>query len=125
VVLEEVVPEFEDVDAKLLELAARAGARLITTDYNLSKAAELRGIVVLNPGLLGEKLRPTIGTGEVLVVTITKEGKGADQGVAYLDDGTMVVVEDAGDQIGQDLEVIVTSTTRTAVGRMLFARPAS
>lgn len=125
VVLEEAVPEFEEVDAKLLELASRAGARLITTDYNLSKAAELRGIVVLNPGLLGEKLKPVVGTGEVLLVTITKEGKGPDQGVAYLDDGTMVVVEEAGDQIGRDLEVIVTSTTRTAVGRMLFARPVS
>ncbi len=125
VVLEEEVPELEDVDAKLLELAVRANARLITTDYNLSKAAELRGIVVLNPGLLGERLKPLIGTGELVIVTITKEGKGPDQGVAYLDDGTMVVVEDARDQIGQDLEVVVTSTTRTAVGRMLFARPVS
>ncbi|MDH5373885.1 MAG: TRAM domain-containing protein [Acidimicrobiia bacterium] len=123
-VLEESVPEFEDVDAKLLALASRAGARLVTTDYNLAKAAELRGIVVLNPGVLGEKLKPIVGSGETLTVMITKSGKGAGQGVAYLDDGTMVVVEDAGDLIGEELEIVVTSSTRTAVGRMLFARPA-
>lgn len=125
VVLEEDAPEFEDVDAKLLALATRAGARLVTTDYNLSKAAELRGIVVLNPSVLGEKLKPIVSTGETLTVTISKAGKGAGQGVAFLDDGTMVVVEDAGDSIGQDIDVVVTSTTRTAVGRMLFARTAS
>jgi uncharacterized protein YacL len=122
-VLEEGIPEFDDVDAKLLELAVRADARLVTTDYNLSKAAELRGIVVLNPSSLGEKLKPIVSTGENLTVTITKPGRGTGQGVAYLDDGTMVVVEEAGDLIGQDLEVVVTSTTRTAIGRMLFARP--
>lgn len=124
-VLEESVPEFEDVDAKLIQLAGRAGARLVTTDYNLSKAAELRGIVVLNPSVLGEKLKPIVSTGEALVVSISKAGKGEDQGVAYLDDGTMVVVEEAGDLIGNEVEVVVTSTTRTAVGRMLFARPIS
>lgn len=124
-VLEEAVPEFEDVDAKLLQLASRAGARLVTTDYNLSKAAELRGIVVLNPSVLGEKLKPIVSTGETLTVTVSKPGKGAGQGVAYLDDGTMVVVEEAGNLVGQDIEVVVTSSTRTAVGRMLFARPAS
>ena len=124
-VLEESVPEFEDVDAKLIQLAVRAGARLVTTDYNLSKAAELRGIVVLNPSVLGEKLKPIVSTGETLVVSISKPGKGEGQGVAYLDDGTMVVVEEAGDSIGSEVEVVVTSTTRTAVGRMLFARPIS
>ena len=122
-VLDDAVLEYEDVDAKLLELAARSGARLVTTDYNLSKAAELRGITVLNPSLLGEKLKPIVSTGESLTVSISKAGKGAGQGVAYLDDGTMVVVEDAADAIGAELEVVVTSTTRTAVGRMLFARP--
>ena len=121
-VLDDAVLEYEDVDAKLLELAARSGARLVTTDYNLSKAAELRGITVLNPSLLGEKLKPIVSTGESLTVSISKAGKGAGQGVAYLDDGTMVVVEDAADAIGAELEVVVTSTTRTAVGRMLFAR---
>ena len=121
-VLDDAVPAYEDVDAKLLELAARSGARLVTTDYNLSKAAELRGITVLNPSLLGEKLKPIVSTGESLTVSISKAGKGAGQGVAYLDDGTMVVVEDAADAIGAELEVVVTSTTRTAVGRMLFAR---
>lgn len=125
IVLEESVPEFEDVDAKLLELASQTRARLITTDYNLSKAAELRGVIVLNPGVLGEKLKPIVSTGEILSVTISKPGKGAGQGVAYLDDGTMIVVEEAGDRVGEDMEVVVTSTTRTAIGRMLFARPAS
>jgi uncharacterized protein YacL len=124
-VLEEDVPEFEHVDAKLLHLAARSNARLVTTDYNLSKAAELRGITVLNPSVLGERLKPIVSTGETMTVTIAKAGKGAGQGIAYLDDGTMVVVEETSDLIGQDLEVVVTSTTRTAVGRMLFARPAS
>ena len=122
-VLDDAVLEYEDVDAKLLELAARSGARLVTTDYNLSKAAELRGVTVLNPGLLGEKLKPIVSTGESLTVSISKAGKGAGQGVAYLDDGTMVVVEDAANAIGRELDVVVTSTTRTAVGRMLFARP--
>lgn len=124
VVLDDSVPEFDDVDAKLLELAVRSQARLVTTDYNLSKAAELRGVTVLNPSQLGERLKPIVSTGETLAVTITKPGKGAGQGVAYLDDGTMVVVEQAAELVGKDVEVVVTSSTRTAVGRMLFARPA-
>jgi uncharacterized protein YacL len=124
-VLEDEVPEFEDVDAKLLALAERSGATLVTTDYNLSKAAEVRGVEVLNPSLLGEQLKPIVGTGERITVEITKPGTGEGQGVGYLDDGTMVVVEEALDDVGEEVDVIVTSTTRTAVGRMLFARKSS
>ena len=121
--LEDSIPEFEEVDAKLLAVAERAGAALVTTDTNLARAAELRGIRVINPAGIGESLKPAIAAGEVVNVPISKQGSGPGQGVGYLDDGTMVVVEDAADRIGEEIDVEVTSTTRTAVGRMLFGRP--
>lgn len=122
-VLDDSVPEFEDVDAKLLSLAERTGSILATTDTHLAKAAEIRGIRVLNPGLLGESLKPPVAVGEVIAVPVSKKGSEPGQGVGYLDDGTMVVIEEAGDAIGSEIQVEVTSTTRTAIGRMLFARP--
>lgn len=123
-VLEDEVPEFEEVDAKLLALAERAGAILATTDTHLAKAAEIRGIRVLNPGVLGEHLKPLIRAGQVVRVPVTKQGTEAGQGVGYMDDGTMVVIEDSAELVGQEIDVEVTSTTKTAVGRMLFGRPA-
>ena len=122
-ILEETVPEFEDVDAKLLALAMRAEATLITTDHNLAKAAGARGISVVNPHSLAESLKPGVATGDRLRVDITKAGSEPGQGVAYLDDGTMIVVQDGADLIGTTIEVEIVSVTRTSIGRMLFARP--
>lgn len=123
-VLDDNIPEFDEVDAKLLALADRSNSTLITTDQPLAKAAEIRGISVLNPGKLGETLKPAVAVGEIVKVPISKAGQQPGQGVGYLDDGTMVVIEDGAELIGQELDVEVTSTTKTAVGRMLFARPA-
>lgn len=122
-ILEETVPEFEDVDAKLLALAMRAEATLITTDHNLAKAAGARGVSVLNPNSLAESLKPVVATGDRIHVDITKSGSELGQGVAYLDDGTMIVVEGGGDLIGTGIEVEIISVTRTSIGRMLFGRP--
>lgn len=122
-VLEDEIPEFEEVDAKLLALADRAGAILATTDTHLAKAAEIRGIRVLNPGVVGENLKPLIRAGEVVRVPVTKPGTEQDQGVGYMDDGTMVVIDNGAQFVGQEIDIEVTSTTKTAVGRMLFGRP--
>ncbi len=122
-ILEETVPEFEDVDAKLLALAMRAEATLITTDHNLAKAAGARGIGVLNPHSLAESLKPAVAVGDRLTVDVSKPGSEPGQGVGYLDDGTMIVVERGADLIGTELEVEIVSVTRTSIGRMLFARP--
>lgn len=124
VLIEDSVPGVEDVDAKLLSVAIRSGATLVTTDSNLAKAAELRGIDVLNPHALSEAIKPPIGAGDRIEVTISRPGSEPGQGVGYLDDGTMLVVEQAADRIGEELLVEVTASTRTAVGRMLFGRPA-
>jgi uncharacterized protein YacL len=121
-VIEETVPEALEVDAKLLALAARSQASLVTTDHNLSRAAGLRGIAVVNPHAIGESLRPALGAGDELSVLIEKAGSESGQGVGFLDDGTMVVVSDAGDSIGKTLSVEVSNMLRTSVGRMLFAR---
>lgn len=123
-VLDDSIPEFDEVDAKLLALSERSNSTLITTDQPLAKAAEIRGIAVLNPGKLGETLKPAVAVGDIVNVPVSKPGQQPGQGVGYLDDGTMVVVEDAADLIGQELDIEVTSTTKTAVGRMLFGRPA-
>jgi uncharacterized protein YacL len=115
-------PEFPEVDAKLLALAVASGATLITTDHNLARVAGLRGIQVLDLQALGETLKPVALTGEVMTLLIEKAGTEPGQGVGYLDDGTMVVIEDAASLIGSSVEVEVSSTLRTAVGRLLFAR---
>ena len=123
-VLEDEVPDVEEVDAKLLVVADRSNAQLITTDTHLAKAAELRGIRVLNPAGIGEKMKRPIAVGEIVQVPVTKTGSGDGQGVGFLDDGTMVVIDGAAEQVGEEIAVEVTATTRTAVGRMLFGRPA-
>ena len=121
-VLEATAPEFDDVDAKLIAIAGRAEASLITTDHNLAQAAAARGIGVVNPHSLAEALRSPVATGDRLVVTVRRTGSEPGQGVAFLEDGTMVVIEDAASLVGTETEVEVTTATRTAVGRMLFAR---
>ena len=124
-VVEETFPQLEHVDAKLLALAERSSARLVTTAHNLARAAELRGINVLNPNVVAEAVKATVEVGSHLVLAISRRGSEPGQGVAYLDDGTMVVVEGAADRLGEELGIEITSTTRTSIGRMLFGRVAA
>ncbi len=112
-----------DVDAKLVRLARDLGAAIITTDFNLNKVAQLQGVTVLNINDLANALKPPVLPGEKLKLTILREGKESGQGVGYLEDGTMVVVENARRHVGRDLLVSVTSVLQTAAGRMVFARP--
>lgn len=120
-VLEDTVPEHSEVDAKLIALAAKLDAALITTDHNLAKAASVRGLRVVNPHSIGESLRPEVAAGDVIDVVVERAGNEAGQGVAFLDDGTMVVISDGADSIGSTARIEVTNTLRTAVGRMVFA----
>jgi uncharacterized protein YacL len=125
VVIDDSVPEFSEVDAKLLALAVGRDASLITTDHNLARAAALRGVTVINPHSLGESLRPALTTGDRVTVKIDKLGSEPGQGVGFLDDGTMVVVNGAADSIGEMLEVEIANMLSTNVGRMAFAHPAA
>ncbi|MCB2224352.1 MAG: TRAM domain-containing protein [Actinobacteria bacterium] len=113
---------FTEVDAKLIALAAKWGATLISTDHNLTKAAALRGIKVLNPHALGESMRPSVVPGDRVEIEIEREGTEPGQGVGFLEDGTLVVVEGAASQVGETVEVEVTNAMRTSIGRMLFAK---
>ena len=116
-------PKLKDVDTKLIALAKRMSGKIITNDYNLNKVAELQGIEVLNMNQLATSLRPTMLPGEQMNVKILKEGKEHGQGIGYLDDGTMVVVDEAKKLLGKTIDVVVTSVLQTTSGRMIFARP--
>ncbi|QJA06620.1 TRAM domain-containing protein [Thermosulfurimonas marina] len=116
-------PRLRDIDAKLVRLCRELSAKLITTDYNLNKVARLKGVEVLNVNELALALRPVVTPGEELRVEIIKEGKERHQGVGYLSDGTMVVVEGGREFIGQEVEVVVTSLLQTPSGRIVFAQP--
>jgi uncharacterized protein YacL len=124
-ILEEDVPEFPEVDAKLLAIAERSRATLVTTDHNLGAAAGVRGIAVLNPHGIAESLRPQAGAGDLIEVTVERLGSEPGQGVGYLDDGTMVVIEHAAHSVGTTVEVQVSNAVRTQMGRMLFGRLAA
>ena len=115
--------EIRDVDAKLIKMAKVMGAKVITNDYNLNKIAELEGVEVLNINELANSLKPYVLPGEELRVQIIREGKESDQGVGYLDDGTMVVVEGGKKYINVVIDTIVTSVLQTPAGRMIFAKP--
>ncbi len=115
-------PEGDAVDTKLAKLCLERGARLLTTDYNLAQVASIAGITVLNLNELASALRPSIATGEVLNLQIAKAGREPGQGLAYLEDGTMVVVEGAAPFVGQKVAAAVTSHLQTSVGRMVFAQ---
>ena len=115
-------PLVREVDAKLVALARETGARIVTNDYNLNKVAEVSGVTVLNINQLANALKPAALPGELMRVSVIKEGKEANQGVAYLEDGTMVVVDNARRFIGKNLEVTVTSAIQTTAGRMIFAQ---
>ncbi len=115
--------EAEEVDGKLVVLAHELDCPIITNDYNLNRVAELQGVTVLNINELANAVKALFLPGESLQVRIIQEGKEVGQGVGYLDDGTMVVVEDGRRHIGHTTEVIVTKVLQTAAGRMIFARP--
>ena len=120
---EEELRAIPETDAKLVKLAQMLGTRIITNDYNLNKVAELQGVGVMNVNELAQALRPVVLPGETLEIKPIKEGKEHHQSVAYLDDGTMVVVENGRQFIGQSIRAMVTSVLQTAAGRMVFARP--
>jgi len=112
-----------EVDSKLVKLAQEEGAVILTNDFNLNKVCELQGVVVLNINELANAVKPIVLPGEEMLAYIVKDGKETGQGVAYLDDGTMIVVEDGRRFIGDTIEVSVTSVLQTAAGRMIFAKP--
>jgi uncharacterized protein YacL len=115
-------PAVKEVDSKLIELAKEVSGKIITNDSNLNKVAQLQGIDVLNINELANALKPVVLPGEEMNVKILKEGKEAGQGVAYLDDGTMIVVDNGRKNIGRIVDVVVTSVLQTPAGRMIFAR---
>src|SRR5438309_8054881 len=121
-ILEEDIPQASDVDHKLVELARRIGAKIVTNDFNLNKVATVQGISVLNVNQLAHALKPAVLPGEPMRVLILREGKEANQGVAYLDDGTMVVVDGARRLINKSVDAIVTSVHQTTAGKMIFGR---
>ncbi len=115
-------PELNTVDAKLVKMGQVLNAKVFTNDFNLNKVAEIQGVKVLNINELANALKPIVMPGELMQVKILKEGKEHDQGVAYLDDGTMVVVDNARRKIGQTFNVTITSVLQTQAGRMIFAK---
>jgi uncharacterized protein YacL len=121
--LDQDFPKIKEVDAKIVALGKELDAKVLTNDFNLNKVAELQGVGVLNINQLANAVKPVVLPGEMMNVYILKEGKEAGQGVAYLDDGTMVVVDNARRLIGKSLDVLVTSVLQTTAGRMIFTRP--
>jgi uncharacterized protein YacL len=115
-------PEVREVDLKLIELARSLQGKIITNDFNLNKVAQLRGVEVLNVNELANALKPVVLPGEIMKVFILKEGKEYNQGVAYLDDGTMVVVDNARKMISKTIDIVVTSVLQTTAGKMIFGR---
>jgi uncharacterized protein YacL len=115
-------PDIAEVDSKLLKLCQTIGGKVITNDYNLNKVAEFQGVPVLNINELANAIKPIVLPGEEMKVQVVKDGKESGQGVAYLDDGTMIVVEGGRKFIGEFIDVIVTSVLQTAAGRMIFAK---
>jgi uncharacterized protein YacL len=115
-------PNIADVDLKLIELAKRYDGKIVTNDYNLNKVASLQGIEILNVNQLANSLKPVVLPGETMRVFILREGKEYNQGVAYLDDGTMVVVDGARRMINKTIDITVTSVHQTTAGKMIFGR---
>lgn len=115
--------EIQEVDSKLVKLAKLTNGVLVTNDFNLNKVCELQNVAVLNINDLANAVKPVVLPGEELTVQVIKDGKEYHQGVAYLDDGTMIVVEEGREYIGKRIEVLVTSVLQTSAGRMIFAKP--
>ena len=116
-------PEIQEVDSKLLKLAQTLKGKVVTNDFNLNKVAEFQGVPVLNINELANSIKPVVLPGEEMKVIVVKDGKEATQGIGYLDDGTMIVVEGGRRFMGEQIVVIVTSVLQTAAGRMIFAKP--
>ncbi len=121
-IVEEDFPNIREVDMKLIELGKLYNCKVVTNDFNLNKVAQLHKVEVLNINELANALRPVVLPGEIMKVFILKEGKESNQGVAYLDDGTMVVVDNARRQISRTIDVTVTSVLQTTAGKMIFGR---
>lgn len=117
------LPKDGEVDAELLKLAKKIGAKMLTIDYNLNKVAAVHGVEVLNINELANAVKPIALPGEEMLVQVIKEGKENGQGIGYLDDGTMIVVEGGRRHMGESVNVFVTSVLQTAAGRMIFAKP--
>jgi len=115
--------EVSEVDSKLIKLAKVINGKVVTNDFNLNKVCELQGVAVLNINDLANAVKPVVLPGEEMNVQVIKDGKEHGQGVAYLDDGTMIVVEGGREYIGNDVDVLVTSVLQTSAGRMIFAKP--
>lgn len=120
-VVDQDFPKIKEVDSKLVALAKKTNGKIVTNDFNLNKIAELQGVKILNVNELANALKPVVLPGEVMTVKVIKEGKEAGQGVAYLDDGTMVIVDNASKHLGENIEALVTSVLQTTAGRMIFS----
>ena len=112
-----------EVDVKLLKLAKELGGKVLTNDFNLNKVAEFQGVEVLNINELANAVKPVVLPGEEMTVMVVKDGKESGQGLAYLDDGTMIVVELGRKYIGETIDVVVTSALQTTAGKIIFAKP--
>jgi uncharacterized protein YacL len=121
-IVEDDFPTVREVDMKLIELAKSFDAKIVTNDFNLNKVAQLHGVPVLNINELANALKPIVLPGEAMKVFVLKEGKEYNQGVAYLDDGTMVVVDNARKMIGKNVDISVTSVLQTTAGKMIFGK---
>lgn len=122
-ITEESFDEVSEVDLKLMRAAKKMGGQVVTNDFNLNKVCELHNVQVLNINDLANAVKPVVIPGEDMHVVVIKDGKEQNQGVAYLDDGTMIVIEDGKGFIGQAIDVTVTSVLQTSAGRMIFAKP--
>ncbi len=123
VIIQDEVPEARDVDSKLVVLSRKRRAALITTDYNLNKTAEVQGVRVLNINALAQELRPIFLPGDRFRLFVQRQGKESSQGVGYLEDGTMVVVEEGAPYIGEEIDVEVVTVLQSDTGRLIFVRP--
>lgn len=121
-IIDKDIPEMDDTSAKVVRLAKQLGGKVFTTDFNINKIAALEGVAVLNVNDLANALKPVVLPGESMSIFVMKEGKERQQGVGYLDDGTMVVIEEGKDSIGERIEVTVTSILQTSQGRMIFGK---
>jgi uncharacterized protein YacL len=121
-VIEDDFPQVPEVDLKLIEVAKRYDCKIVTNDFNLNKVASVQGLEILNVNQLANALKPVVLPGEVMRVFILREGKEYNQGVAYLDDGTMVVVDGARKMINKTIDITVTSVHQTTAGKMIFGR---
>jgi uncharacterized protein YacL len=117
------MPDIQGVDAKLVKLAKTLDARIVTTDFNLNKVAQVQGVEVINVNDVAGALRPVVLQGEKLTIKVIRTGESPGQGVGYLDDGTMVVAEECASKIGQQVELVVTNVLQTSAGRLIFGRP--